>query len=300
MDGEAIKKFNELKKEINSLRSDLNKINEEKEYWAKQERELREKISGLFKDLKSIRSEKDKSNKELHELRKKRDEYNSKVKKLIEEAKALNAEKRDFIKKQKIRIDPSKIKAKIDQLDESIETQGYTFDKEKKVMEEIKKLKKIYNEYSKLTEINDNLDKLSAEINENKNKANEHHMKLKEYEKSSAGYTEFLNLSKIIGELKIQQKKAFEMFISLKRDFIKINNLLKDQLTKTKDVPKDFSRDLSKKIFDHHKDKKILENKKKEHEDKIVEEKVKNVEEKIKKKKKLTTEDLIAYQGKNE
>lgn len=163
-------------------------------------------------------------------------------------------------------------------------------------MEEIKKLKKIYNEYSKLNEINDKLDKLSVEINDNKNKANDYHMKLKEYEKTSGGYTEFLNLSKIIGELKIQQKKAFEMFISLKRDFIKINNLLKDRLTKTRDAPKDLE---SKKI-EYHKDKKFLEDKKKEHEDKIVEEKVKNVEDKIKKKKKLTTEDLIAYQGKNE
>jgi len=65
MDGEVIKKFNELKKEINSLKNDLNKINEEKEYWAKQEKELRDKIFGLFKQLKDIKGEKDKSNKEI-------------------------------------------------------------------------------------------------------------------------------------------------------------------------------------------------------------------------------------------
>jgi uncharacterized coiled-coil DUF342 family protein len=86
-----------------------------------------------------------------------------------------------------------------------------------------------------------------------------------------------MELSKKIFNLNKEQETAFEKFINFKKEFAKVGNLLKEKLLESKVI----------------KDKLINEEQEK---NRMLKEKQKNiVEEKLKAKKKLTTEDLLAF-----
>ena len=288
------KDLNALEEEINSLKTQLNAINEDKERWFKQKEDLKNEIRILIDKVKEIRKDGGISNEEVEKLRKERDEYNNRVRELIKKIRELNEEKNSLLKKYGLKEDPIKIKETIDKLNEKIETEAISFDKEKKLMEQIKRLKKAYDQVGNVKEITNKISDISKQIEIDKDKANEAHKKLKEALKGHrSGYREFFSLSRQINMIKKQQEKAFEMFISFKKRFVELSTQLKNKLMQ--------ARELSKDKGGKRQEFKIgQEIKKKQRDDRIIEEKIKKVEEKIKKGEKLTTEDLLTMQGKKE
>ena len=279
-------KLDEIKKDINSLRNNLNKIDKEKESWFDKKEQLKKEISKFVKEIKDIKYNKDHANVTIKGLKEERDNYNKKVKELISKIKELNKNKIDFINKNKVKFDPEQIKKKIDELEFRIETDVLSMDKEKSLMKQIKALKKIYEQNIELKKIIDEMNKVDKEIKENKAKSDNAHKKIKELINSSdPGYKKFKEDSTRINNLRKEQQSAFDKFISLKKEFLKVQEELQKKLIESKDVRKQLD-DINNKIKSEREAKKDAE----------LIEREKLIEEKLMTKKKLTKDDLIMLQ----
>ena len=280
-DKEQIKK---ISSELNSLKSQISESAKQKEFWFRKKEDLKKEINDMIKKIKEIKSENDESNIQVQDLKKNRDKYNSEVHTLIEKIKKINEEKAKELKKYNVALDPSKIQSKINALEKQVETET-NFNKEKKLMGEINRLKKSYAEFSSVMKIEDEAKKISDSIKASRKKANEFHKQIQDLTKD-ATYGAFMDLSKKITELKKVQEDAFNKFIEFKNKYLQLNQDYK----KKQEEAKPFQAELEKE-HDNHKVQQ------QEKQTKILKQKTEQVEEKIKKKKKLTTEDILAFQG---
>jgi len=275
---ELIKKLKDIKSEIYNLRTKLNELNKEKEIWYSKKESLKNEIKESVKNIKNIKNISDNTTKTINEYKNGRDNYNRKIKELIKEIKKLYEEKKEIFSKLKIK-DPIRIKRDIERLEESIEIEAFSFDKETKIMKKIKDLKKIYQESSQATELLDKIDNISKEIDNTRNKAEEYHKKLIDSIKGNReSFNSFMELSKRISNLNKLQQDAFEKFIGYKKEFAKANNMLKEKLLESRVIQ-------NKLIVEKEEEKKSLQERQRD-----------IVEQKIKAKKKITTEDLLAFQ----
>ena len=153
-------------------------------------------------------------------------------------------------------------------------------------MEEIKKLKKEYNESSEGLSLVKNIDQVSKEIEENKEKAGDYHKMIQGLLVEGQSYEEFIKISKEINETRKEQEDAFEKFIGCKRNFKENSEKLKAKL-------KSFSK-IKKKL---NKIKKRDRQEKEENQTKELDKKEQEVYEKLKRGEKLTKEDLLVYQN---
>ena len=287
---ELIQKSKEIQQDISNLKRKLNELNKQKESWFKKKSDLNKDVYSLIKGITGIKKQKDKFNKQIYEEKSKRDKYNNEVKKLITELKKLNEEKKEFFQKHGIKSDPTRLKEKIDSLELSIETDALSFNKEKKVMEQIKQLRKIYSASAGVTKIIEKINKLAKKLDEVRKKADESHQKLQKYVKENKeGYSEFITISKEINDVKGNQEGAFNMFIDFKKKFLEINTQLKEKIISLSGLQ--ISLDSLKKES---------QIKKKFEQQQILKEKTRKVEEKLKAGKKLTTEDLLVFQNQKE
>ena len=275
---EYIKKIKDLRIEISILKNKLNELNKEKEKWFSKKENLKDEIKELVKQIKNIKNISDTTTKGINDYRKERDNYNDKVRQLVKEIKKLNEEKKEIFSKLNVK-DPVKIKKDIDRLEESIEIEAFSFDKEKEIMKKIKSLKKIYQESSQATELLDKIDEISEDIEETRKKAHDIHEKFIDSLKGNKEtFNSFMELSKKISNLKREQEEAFENFINFKKEFSTINNIIKEKILELNVI--------QNKLDDDRKEEKV----------KIYERQKSIVEEKLRSKKKLTTEDLIVFQ----
>jgi len=270
----------QLKKEIAELKDSLNTLNTQKEEWFTQKESLKKEVLNLISQIKKIKFSKDKDTKEIQELKQAREKYNKEVKELIVKYKELNEKKRKFMKDKKINFDPAKLIERISELEFKIETEGVSFEQEKKIMTQIKQLKKQLDEAGDVQKVFGELNTLSDKINKAKALADDAHNKLRDQLKGDrSSYDDFLKLTKQINDLKKKQESAFNKFIESKNKFSDINQQLKDKLKDAKEI------NINDQMVKHKAEAKVLE------------EKTKEVEEKLKKKKKLTTEDLLVFQN---
>lgn len=283
-----IKRLRILEKDISNLKNKLNDANEKKESWFKNKEDFKKEISKLINKAKEIKVKKDNFNENVKKLKDQRNKYNREVGDLISKVGLLSRERSEALKKFNLRLSTSKIKDKIDALEQQIETEVVSFKTEQKIMKQIKKLKDSYNKSAEIKKIMEKIDQFSNEIESSKNKADFFHKIIQEQAKlNQNGYEEFIDTSKRINELKAKQEQAFKKFLEFKRIFVQTNSLLKNKLIEN-----------SKLKQEYNKIREYLERKNKDKKTKILEEKSKNVEEKLKKKQKLTTEDLLVFQEK--
>jgi uncharacterized coiled-coil DUF342 family protein len=287
---QILKKLKGLKKEIKDLKESLNQINEQKETWFKKKEDLKKQISKLIKKIKEIKKKKDGSAELIQNLKKQRDEFNKEVKKLISEIKSINEKKGKILKEKKIKFNPEELNEQIEKLETKVETEALSFENEKKLMRRIKQLKKSLSESSGVENIFKLSKEISGKIDMSKEKAQEFHSKLQEeFKKSKVSYEDFMEISKQISKLKIEQEKAFKKFIDFKNKFLEVNEELKNKLVKAGKIQEKIN------AIDSN-----LKRKREKEKKQIFEKKTKEIEEKLKNKKKLTTEDLLIYRGSEE
>lgn len=283
-------KLKNLRSEIETIKKRLDELDAAKEDWFSRKQRLKKKASKFVKRLKEVRKNRDENEGKIKEFLTTRDTFNAEVHRLISEVKQISTQKKELFKKHNIKYDPLYLKEQIKKLEFSIETEAYTFKKEKEVMEQIKALRKAYDQASSVNEIVSEESKISNTIEETRKKADEAHENYKKLaEENKKLLMEFTELVKKVNEIKRMQKEALDEFIKFKNDFTQQSSLLKDKLNHIRKIREDVDK----------KRQGIQETQKAE-EKKILDEKAKQVEEKIKLKKKLTTEDLLAYQGKKE
>lgn len=277
---------NELNREIKEIKSQLNALNNQKESWFSRKEAVQKEISALISEIKKVRSERSKVFSSHDKNKDERDKQNKIVKDLISEIKELNNQKAEFIKKSKLKGNPERIYNLIGVLEQKIETDALTFDKEKTVMKKINALKKQYSGYSELKLLMDQHRLLSVKIMEHKNLANEFHSLMRQSGLENKEDNEkIIELSRKIMALRKEKEEAMKKFLEFKAKFKDANNILKSKLIYINSIKQSENMERQERI--KSKEQKIKN---------LLEEKIKNVEEKIKKKQKLTTDDLIAFQ----
>src|SRR3989338_2025722 len=125
--------INGLRSEVKKLRNELNSLNSFKEHLFQEKDRLTREILSQISEVKKLKQRRDSLTKQVKEEKKK------KKKKKIKEIKK---EKKKIVDKYNIKVDPSRINDEIERLELKIQTEPMSFDKEKKIMETINKLKK--------------------------------------------------------------------------------------------------------------------------------------------------------------
>ena len=273
------------KQKVAELRNKLNQLSAEKEEFYSKKQEIKHNIQNRINSSNSLRKERDELTKEVKELKKGRDEINLKIKEVVEKLKKLN----ETVKESKPKdnsFNPIAAKRTIDHLELKIETDAPSFDKERAIMKKIKELKK----------------QLDASTKERGS-----FLELKNAEKELRNLKKQSNaIHKLIQEkAKLSQDKHEEMIklsngMDFKNDFEEIDKKI-DEKKKEISLSNDELRKILPGMFDVYgkiDEKKKKRKEKRELETKLsLEEKKRLVEDKISKRKKLTTEDLLAFQS---
>lgn len=289
-DKEVKELFNELNsknKELSLLRAQLNEFNASKIKWMEESKKQSKLISQIGGEIKSSISKRDALKDKIKDLKEQRNKFNDEIKKMIESSREVMAKKNEILKKNNIRLDPVAIKQEMDFLEQKIETEAISFDKEKKMMKRINELKKQYKDIEKLGPVFSESHSVNRQINELKAKADEVHREIQKIAAESQKFHEvMISKSKEIVEVKKTQEDAFNKYKEYAEKFKEVNDKLKAKLGGLNKIREDIdeakatSRDEKDKIT-----KKKLDTLEKE------------VEEKIKSGKKLTTQDLLVLQA---
>ena len=281
-----LKKADECKKGIAQLKAQLNQINDQKENSFSKKDEISKHIAKLISEAKNSKTKRNELTKQVRESKSKREEYNKQISDRIMKIKELEKEKNEILRKHNIKEDPSSIKRLIDKLEYGIETEVMSFQKEQKVMKQIKELRKKYNEAKNISGVWETISKLSNEMNDLRKNANDFHHKVQvSATQSQEKHEQVLEASKEIDELRQKEEDAYKKFFELKKQFVDVNNKLKAKLLEMNEI----NSELSKNKLEVQKQVKAKQ-------EKTIEEKKKTVQEKMKKGGKLTTEDLLIFQ----
>ena len=214
---DLLKKKSELNIEINSLRKNLNQINDQKESAFEKKEKVAHSISSLISQVKSSKSQRDNLTKKVKQVKVGRSEYNKEIKQKIEEIKVLNKKKQEIQKKHNIKGDPSYIKKEIEKLESKIETEVMSFDKEKQLMKAIKDLRKKYNEAKVISDVFDKIHKVEKELDRLKEESNKKHKEVqKNAQNSQQKHEELIETSHEINELKGKEEEAYKKFFETK------------------------------------------------------------------------------------
>ncbi|HZX12391.1 MAG TPA: hypothetical protein VFE88_02955 [Candidatus Nanoarchaeia archaeon] len=283
----TLEEYKSLNKGILDLKTKIQEISKQKEHWFEKKESLKKNINDLVKHIRQLKDQMHTKSTTIRELKDQRKKYNSEVKDLIKKIKKLHKEKEKAFEQYNIRIEPSKLLEKINILEKKVEIE-ISFDKEKKLMEEIKKLKKSYEESTEAFKLLEQTKALDKEIKASRKKANDFHQQIQTITRDN-NYAKFFQLTQDLDTLKKTQEEAFQTFIKHKNEYLQAQQELRPKLETLTIIKQSLDKDKELSRACHAlKQKELIKNK------------AQRVEEKIKTKKKLTTEDLLIYQGTDE
>ncbi len=257
-------------------------MNNQKEQWFSKKEELNGKIASLIEEIKKNKILRDECSKVVKESKQKRDELNAQLKTKIDEQKQFKKEHGELPKGR----DPLILKRDIEHMEQTIETNVMSFEKEKQLMKRINDLRKEYKTSEQMHGIFEKMIVLNRETNELRTQANNmHHSVQAKAKESQEKHEAILALSGEVDKLRKEEQDAFAKFLDFKTKFAEVNEKLKAELFEFNRVSEQIGEKKTEtREYKHRKIKQELEKK----------EEV--VEEKIKKRKRLTTEDLLVYQ----
>ena len=296
---DIIREFEVKKKDIIRLKNKMNSLNSEKEKWFNERKKLSLEIGKRIDIVRKIRNERDQLTNQVKSSKKRRSLYNRWVKDKIGAIKNLKIGKIKIKRAPKERKPETsqQLKEKIERAEFKIETEPMSFEKEKVIMADIKEMKKKVSEMEKHRKIKTESRNISKDIDELRKKAEDAHGLVKNVaEASQEKHEKAIKISKEIDELREKESKALQKFVEMKGEYTKVQNSLAKLLMEVNELSKKVGivKDKQKKTQKHKlKVKAPIKIKRKSKLRKID---GKEIEDKLKKGKKLTTEDLLAYQ----
>jgi len=279
-------RHSELRSDISSLKSKLSDKNAEKEASFSNKDSITGKIQGLIDDIKSLKKQRDDYTSKVKQFKKQRDDLSGKIKTNLEELNKHKDKKNSLIKTYDIKGDPLLIKKEIEKIELKIQTEPMAFNKEQKLMKEIKEKKKKLEEAKGLGDVLEAINKLNRDLRQVKKDRDSLHKKIQGLaQESQKRHESLIERSSEIDELKTKEEDVYKKFFDFKKEYTDINNQLKEKLVELNNI--------SNKLDVDKKEIKKIRVKKQEEQ---LKSKAEEVDEKIKKGKKLTTEDLLVFQ----
>ena len=274
-----------LRGEVADIRKELNAQNEEKEKHFEEARAIDRQISELIARARETRNARDELTRQVKEAKKARDEYNLGLKAGISEAKVLQGRLQGMDKEMPLSAMARTLK-QIERLEYVIETEALSFEKEQKLMKQIKEKKHLSDELKAVREVFREMREANRKIREAKKESQKKHNEMQEKAgQSQNNHEAVIALNREIDELKKRKAEVFARFQQEKGKFIGINARLEEKLNELNNEARKLESQ-RKSIRDHR----VAAEREK------VEELKKGVEEKLRSKKKLTRQDLLIFQ----
>ncbi|MEW5896311.1 MAG: hypothetical protein AB1668_01340 [Nanoarchaeota archaeon] len=277
------KEFYQKKKELSELRSRLNTFGSQKEEAYRQLKAYREKTSSRRDRIRGLRAERDRLTRQVKELKKERDERNVLAKEKSAARKEVDQKRKELLEQVDVGESPAKIRMLIRKLEEKIETEVMPFPHEQQLRKKIKELEAEYKQVEALGEAWKSVNTAAANFAESRRQAEEIHHQVQDLaEQSQAKHEQLVSLLKEGKEYKGEEKLLAEKYLQLKAKFEQAKKEFKEAAVNVDELGKILGEE----------DKKKFRQK--------VREKTAEVKEKIRKKKKLSTEDILAFQAMDE
>ncbi|MFC1742143.1 hypothetical protein ACFL3V_06415 [Nanoarchaeota archaeon] len=278
------------KKELDTLKAKLDELNTQKEAALEKKKLATKDISELAKTIRESKGKRNNYTKQVKDSKLRRSELNDLLKKKRDEMRMLQKEKQTVSGKFGIRFDPAKIKGEIEDLELKIETEALPFNIEQRMMKMIAEKKRTLEQSKEVSDVFDKIHALGKDLDRIKLKADDTHRKIQtKAEASQQFHEELIESSKEVKDARAKEEEALKKFVEWKGKYTEQNELVKGKLQEI--------RELKAKIDGVNLEER--EKVKKEEAKKLGDQK-KTVEEKIKNKMKLTTEDLLAFQAKEQ
>jgi|GEM_PF-382936 len=279
-----------LRDDVKGLKEELNKLNDVKEEWYTKREQFSKQIKSKIDDIKKSKDDRNVKTSEVQSIKGERDALNGEIKTIISDLKVLNEQKQKMFGSSNTggpRVDPARVKSQIEKLELKLETEVMSFEKEKGVNKQIKELKAQIKGVEGTGDVLEQIKVKSRELRDLRGKAKEKHSVVQSRAtESQEQHESLLSRSKEVDELKKKEEEAYKKFFEYKKQFNELNDQLKAKIkiinANSKDVAKVKKQKRAKREAENRKNLEELE---------------KGVEEKIKKGGKLTTEDLLIFQG---
>ena len=266
-------------------------LTEEKEDLFDKQKVISDKIKSAIEQIKVHRDARDTHTKFVHEEKKKRDELNAQIKDHISQIKesqpadtpanpppqqSHRGGRSSYGRDKQERLTPKIVEKQIEKIQFRIETEALPFDKEQKLMKELKEKKKILAGMGDVQDKKSESSKLGRALSKLKKDSDVIHKTIQDNaQKSQEEHEKLLKLSEDVDKLRADEKEIRTNITGLKSQIKEIR-------------PKGASRFTGKRRSMHKQPQVSTEE---------LEKRAEVVEEKIKGKKKLTTEDLLALQA---
>ncbi len=279
---EIYQEFQRKKREVNILRSQLNKTSEKKKEIFDKKREFFDKLNSLVGQIRSLRKERDEMTAEVRKLKEEKTKLQEELEGKESRKEEMQKKRKDILQKFSLRHGPEELKSRIEYLENKIETEALPFEKEKELMKKINELKKKHAQASKLTKEITGYKELVGEIGELRTKVQEIFLHVQA--KASQGqqrHEKMIALIKELDAMKTQGQFTPEIEAANK-EMEEVRKKLGGELVELQEISKEVV--VQEEIGKQAKTRKI-------------EELTQQVEEKLRTKKKLTNEDLLMYQA---
>src|SRR3989338_3062801 len=130
---ELIKLQQEKKAAVAEIKKSLNELHIKKEALFREKEELNNHIAVLIKSIKESREQRNSFTTQVQEEKARRDEINKQIKDKSGVLNSIRDEKKNILSKHKLE-DTSKLQMQIKKMEQSIETDALSFEKERGVM----------------------------------------------------------------------------------------------------------------------------------------------------------------------
>lgn len=287
--------FQQKKRDLSLWRSQITAISTEKEKTYHALKSVQNTIRTLIDTIKNCKEERDKLTSQVKSLKGEREKLNLAVKEKADEKKKV-VQKREEITTKLTKLTPStkstrfepsqnpaQIKAHIAALERTIETEVMPFSEEKKLTKKIKELQTQYKKMEELGGLWKEVHAVAADFSQTRRVAEETHHNVQVLaQESQKKHEEMRSLYEQLKSARTQEKPLKDNYLDLKKKFEELRKQGEEISKRVQELSKVFQEEEGK-SFRH-----------------IAEQKKAQVQEKLKKGKKLSTEDILAFQASKE
>ena len=278
-------KIEELNRELNELKQERDKLNNEARVWAEKRNTIHEQIKTLRTEAKNLKEKRDSINQKVKELKNLREQAKSEQKEKHAQISKTKEKMRVIMKKKPSRP-MADIQKDIDSLEWKIQTTSMPVQEEKVFVDQVRILESQRAIHKQIQELKDTLIELQAEEKALATKAKLHHEALAELAEQGQGFhKQMLELLTKAQNLKSEADAAHQKHVEFRQKANEVHQKFLELLKQINSLKQEIKK----------KDEEQQAKKQQE----LREEAVKKAHEKMKRGEKLTWEEfqLLAEQG---
>ncbi|MBS3168984.1 hypothetical protein J4210_00740 [Candidatus Woesearchaeota archaeon] len=274
------KEYQAKKQEMSSLKTALHSLHHEKETAFQQLKDFRIKISADSARIQELKIQRQALTGQVKELKGERDKLNQVVKEKAQAPPVVEQKKKEFGDAKFPAESPHKLKMEIARLERKLETEVMPFPKEQELNKKLKELKAAFKKFAAILDASKEASAMRAEFSESRRKAQDAHQQVQETAQKSQDV--HLGINAVYDEIKKwreEEKAVAEKYLRLKEEFFQTKKKT-EELSKQLDTLSSQLKERDENSFQSR-----------------VLAKTAEVQEKMKKGKKLSTEDILAFQA---